>query len=103
MELQGRASSLTIRERSITITRKVRAFSPPLQKDIPIQKITAITFQRAGLFSPGYITFSLIGGTEPRSGALSAAMNDNAVLFTRKQEKEFLQAKEYLERLIAVS
>jgi hypothetical protein len=101
MLIQGKNSSLTINEGTITVSRHVRPFSPPLRKDIPINKITAVTFQPASFLYPGYIIFSLVGGTEPRSGSINAALNDNSVLFTKKQEPSFLQAKEHVDRLIS--
>src|SRR5258708_4993292 len=100
MVTQGKYSSLSIDDHTITITRKER-FQPMRTKTIPISKITAITFQpnRFGQ-AFGYMLFSIQGGKEPRSGTMAAAMSDNAVFFNRKQEKDFLQAKEYIERII---
>ncbi len=101
MEVQGKNNSLTITDTKVTVTRKVAPFQPALKKDILITSITAITFQPAGLLQPGYIIFSLTGGQEPGSGSIAAALNDNAVLFNRKQENDFLQAKEHIEKLIS--
>lgn len=100
MVIQGKFGSLSIDDHTIAITRKER-FQPMRTKTIPLSKITAITFQpnRFGQ-AFGYMLFSIQGGQEPRSGIFAAAMSDNTVYFNRKQKKDFLQAKEYIEKLM---
>lgn len=100
MIVKGKNSSLSIDERSITITRKA-PFQRASIKTIPIANITAIMFQPASFGSAfGYMIFSIYGGQEPRRGSTAASMNDNAVLFKHRQEKDFLQAKEHIEKII---
>lgn len=101
MIVKGKNSSLCIDDQSITIVRK-EPFQRARTKIIPISNITAITFQPKSFGSAfGYMIFSIQGGQEPRRGTIAASMSDNAVLFNRKQEKDFLQAKEYIEKLIS--
>lgn len=77
------------------------------EKRLPIQSITAVQFKPAGMMTNGYVEFTIAGGVEMRSRAgsatVNAATNENAVLFTRKQQPDFERLRQAMEQAQAAA
>lgn len=58
-------------------------------KTIYLSDISSIQFKNAGVFTNGYIQFSFYGGKENKGGLLDATKDENTVMFTSAQEKDF--------------
>lgn len=73
-------------------------------KRFPATKLSSIQIKPAGPLMNGYIEFSLPGGTEARSSfghaTAQAGRNENAVVFTRKQQPDFLALRDAIESVI---
>ncbi|MDA9465499.1 hypothetical protein XH87_13080 [Bradyrhizobium sp. CCBAU 53415] len=67
-------------------------------KRIPFSSINAIQFKPPGLIK-GYIQFTLGGAIESTGGVLSAAHDENTVLFS--SEIEFASARQFIEAKLA--
>lgn len=76
-------------------------------KRIHIGSITAVQMKPAGALTNGYIEFTVPGGREKRATfgrqTLDAAENENAVIFTKKQQAEFESLRAAVEQAIAAS
>lgn len=63
------------------------------EKRIPISQVTATQWKEPGLMVNGYLSFTLPGGHEAQSRAGSATFDatrdENAVIVTRGQRKDF--------------
>src|SRR5688572_1886313 len=70
------------------------------EKAIPLSSITAVQFKAAGWMA-GYIQFSLLGGLDRPGGAMEATKDENAVLFTKDQQRAFEKLKEEVEKRAA--
>ena len=68
-------------------------------KDILLSKIGSIQFRKPGLFSNGYIQFSLAGGNEAKGGIFDAAFDENTVMFKARQQQAFIDIKEAIEQI----
>lgn len=66
--------------------------------EIPIKNITAIRFREATMVRSGFIEFTFSGGQEGSSRFGAAANNENALVFTRQQERDFIKAKKMIEQ-----
>lgn len=74
------------------------------EKTIYIDKISSIQLRKAGLLTGrGYIQFTIAGGVEGRKGQFEAAQDENSVLFTRSQQKNFVAIKNAIEQRMASS
>lgn len=69
-------------------------------KEIPISRITAIQFKKAGEITAGFLQFSIVGGIESTGGVFNAANDENTVLFETYQQKEFEEVKRYVDSVI---
>ena len=67
------------------------------RKEIAIGRVEGTRWKDATAFLNGYLQFSLVGDAETRRGALDAAQDDNAVMFTNKQQPGFERARELIE------
>ena len=101
MEVKGYNGSIEVLDDKIIIKRKgIFSFiSHGLKgnKEIYIDKISAIQIKNPGFITNGYIQFSFLGGFENKKGILSAVSDENTVIFTTKQEENFLKLKEIIE------
>ena len=68
-------------------------------KDILLSKIGSIQFRKPGLFSNGYIQFSLAGGNEAKGGIFDAVSDENTVMFKARQQQAFIDIKEAIEKI----
>lgn len=66
-------------------------------KEIPLANITAIQMKQPGL-TRGYIQFSIHGGIENRGGVFDATKDENTVMFSAGQRKDFEQAKTLIDQ-----
>lgn len=69
-------------------------------KIIYLTDISSIQFKNAGVFTNGYIQFSFYGGIESKKGLFDATKDENTVIFTAKQEKEFAILKYRLDKVL---
>jgi hypothetical protein len=77
------------------------------EKHIPLRSINAVQIKPAGPMMNGFIEFSLGGGDERRSQfgrqTVDAVNNENAVMFTRKQQPAFEHLRGAVEQAIAAA
>ena len=66
-------------------------------KVIAIDQVSSTQFKKATAFINGYIQFSLQEGAEAKRGGLGAAQDENAIMFTNKQQPGFAKAKELID------
>lgn len=70
-------------------------------KRIPVRSISAIQVKSPGILSNGFIQFTISGGNEVRAQfgrqTFDAGADENSVLFTKKQEPEFLKLRDAIE------
>lgn len=75
------------------------------EKRIPVRSIAAVQWKPPGMLTNGYIEFTVSGGNEARSRAgaatTQAAMNENAVLVTKKQADAFAELRRAVEDAMA--
>lgn len=75
------------------------------EKKLAVTQITSVRWKQPSGWMNGYISFTLPGGVETRSGfgsqTYDAAEDENAVLVSRKHTDEFLVLKEKIEEAIA--
>ena len=74
-------------------------------KRIPVGSITAVQWKQPGAMVNGFIAFTMAGGNERRStfgSQTSSAVNDeNSVIVTKKQAKDFEALRAAIETAIA--
>ncbi len=103
MEAQGMTGILKFDGKTIEIVRKgfmSAAVGLRGSKKFSIKQITAVQFKPATLFANGYIQFSFLGGEENKGGIMTAAGNENAVMFNQSQQKKFEEIKEKIEKIV---
>lgn len=69
-------------------------------KDVLLSAITSIQFKEANLITNGYIQFGFSGGRESKDGVIDAVSDENTIMFTKKQQTAFVQAKNQIEQLM---
>lgn len=92
--LEVRTGRIVIRRRGLLAAMTHGAKG---DKEIRISRIAGIQFKKPGLTN-GYIQFSFSGGDESKGGVFSASQDENTVMFKAAQERDFLRAKEEIER-----
>jgi len=99
---KGVNGTLVVTPDRILIRRK-RSMLPSLGqglkggKVIAIDQVSSTQFKKATAFINGYIQFSLLGGAETKRGGFDAAQDENAIMFTNKQQPGFEKAKELVD------
>ena len=109
MRCKGRNGTVTFDGTWVVIDRSKGFFARTTvgkgEKRIAVNQITSVRWKKPGSMMVGYISFSLPGGVETRSGfgsqTYDAAKDENAVLVERKHTDEFLALKEKIEEAIA--
>jgi len=104
-EAKGVNGQLELLENKIRIKRKgFRALATQGlrgDKEIFIKQISSIQFKKAGALTNGFIQFSFLGGSEHKGSFLSLSQgivrDENTILFTKKQQKNFEEIKEAIE------
>ena len=102
MEVKGHNGQLELTADSVLIRRK-GALSFMTQglkgeKSIALTSISSIQFKDAGMMTSGYIQFAFIGGHETKGGLFNATSDENTVMFTRKQQSDFVAFRAELEK-----
>lgn len=104
MEVKGHNGSIVFDGKKIIIKRNgvVALLTQGFKgdKEIYIKQISSIQLKQAGLLTSGYIQFAFSGGKENKGGLLDAGKDENTVIFTKKQQPDFLKLKEELEKAI---
>lgn len=59
------------------------------RKSVFIRQISSVQFKDPGLASNGYIQFAFLGGQETKGGLFNATRDENSVMFSRGQRKNF--------------
>ncbi len=105
MEVEGvMGQKLMLFENKIRISRK--GFNQFVlhglkgDKEIFLKYITSIQFKKAGRFTNGYIQFDFMGGQQALGGIFQGAMNENTVLFKKKNQEDFEKIKGLIEEKI---
>lgn len=104
-EAKGVNGQIAIYEKFILINRKgTLAFLNhgfDGGKFIPYKYVTSIQFKNPGAVTSGFIQFSIMGGSEDKGGLMTAAKDENSVLFTSKDKDNFKKIFEFvLEKII---
>lgn len=88
----------------VTIAREGRLAKLAMgsgDKRIPLRSISAVQLKPAGALTNGFIAFTISGGherNERRGGrTMAAASDENSVIFTKKQEPEFVALRAEIE------
>src|SRR3989344_8769340 len=101
MEAQGINGKLILGKGFIEIVRKgmMSFLTQGIKgnKKIAIKQISAIQFKPAGLMTNGYIQFSFIGGKEAKGGIFQGTMDENTIMFRKKNQPDFEKIKEEIE------
>lgn len=101
MLIEGSNGAITVDGECLRIRRKgvanllTQGFQG--EKTIPFSTIRAVQFKDAGRWMAGYIQFSIAGAVERSPGIMEATMDENAVLFEKKQEPAFQQLRAMVE------
>lgn len=108
MYAKGNGGQLSFDGTYITIHRKgfaARATVGKGEKRLHVSQISAVQWKPAGMFTSGFIQFTVPGGNERRSSFGSqnrdAGSDENSVLFTRDQQAAFEQIRAALDAAIA--
>jgi len=107
IEAKGQNGAVTFDGTYITIIRK--GFGSRMmgqvkgEKRILVSTLTAVQLKSVGMMN-GYIQFTLPGGNESRSNrTVDAAKDENTVTFTKKQQPQFVELREAVEKAMANS
>jgi hypothetical protein len=105
MRVEGSNGSVELLDDHIVIRRKgvMNILTQGIQgdKSVPLNAITSVQFRAAGAFMAGLIQFTIKGGREFRGGMMEATKDENAVLFTRDQQKGFERIRDSVQNIIA--
>src|SRR5437870_7451907 len=100
MFAQGWNGSIEVTDTQIKLTRKI--YWMTIEKIIRLDRLQSVQFVKAGLLIRGHIRFEFPGATQTPLALRGAALDENALMFTRKQEPAILQVKELIEQRIGV-
>lgn len=102
-EYKGFNGTVILGEHSLVIKRGTRGFlfgggMFRGDKTIPYSSVVAVQFKKPGI-SVGYIQFSLLGGSEAKSGVLQATQDENTITFQPlgRNTQKFLELKNVVE------
>lgn len=103
--LHGIGGQLFVYENRVVISHKgaLGFLSQGLsgEKTLPMKAIQSVQFREGGSAINGFIQFGVLGGNEKQGGILSAADDENSVVFTKSQNalaftiKSFIESKIY--------
>lgn len=103
-EIEGSNGQIRLTPNRIIISRKgtIAFISQGLKgdKEIPINRITAMQFKASDNFTKGYLQFSIQGGIESTGGVFAATTDENTVMFTELEQPEFEEVKRYVNSVI---
>lgn len=102
MEAKGVNGQMYLVDDAVRITRKGLIGSMGHmgrgEKEILISQVTSIQFKPASFFTNGYIQLAFMGGREHKGGLLSAAADENTVMFKKGQQASFEALRDELNR-----
>lgn len=108
IKANGRNGQISFDGKMVTITREgfaARATHGRGEKSIPIRQIAAVQVKPNSFATVGYIQFTVPGEISSRTSkggrTMDASKDENAVLFTKKNEPEFLAIKAAVQQAIA--
>lgn len=82
---KGYNGDLIVGDAGVTIRRGWKGALTQLalrgEKFVPWSSIGSVDFKKAGLFTPGFVRLSYLGGWEPHAGATPTIEDENAVAF----------------------
>ena len=93
---EGVNGSIKVNESTIEIIRKGlnnKLLGLHGNKEILIKSITSIQYKEPGFLTNGFIQFAFSGSKESKGGVIDAVKDENSIVFTKKQSKDFLQIK----------
>lgn len=105
MKVQGHNGQIELTDTVLRISRKgaIAFMTQGLKgdKEILIGQVSSIQFKSAGTFTNGYIQFAFLGGREAKGGLFQGASDENTVIFTAKQQKDFEKLRDEMMSRIA--
>lgn len=103
-EYKGYDGTVVLSDNSITIKRGAKGFllaGGKLRGDktITISRIVAVQLKKAGMIA-GYIQFTLMGGSEAKSGLIQSTTDENSIHFhnRNKNNEKFAELKMLIEQ-----
>ena len=106
MTAAGVAGTITFDGVNVTIEHK-RPLQSQSVKRIPVASISAIEWKPPTALVNGYIEFTILGGVEHQvvghSRTMDATQNENALVFTRKQQPQFEALRDAVDASIAAA
>lgn len=104
LKADGVNGQIEIKDNKIIISRRgimaSLTFAFTGEKEILIDNITAIQYQKAGWFTNGYIQFTFKGCLEAKGGIIEATKDENSIVFNSSQEKKFQYIKDEINKRI---
>lgn len=104
---KGRNGTVSFDGKSITIERSgflARSTVGKGRKRLALRHISSVQVKPASVMMNGFIEFTIAGGNENRSRfggqTKDAAHNENAVIFTKKQQSDFETLRDAVEDAI---
>lgn len=109
IEAHGRNGQIVFDGKTVVIKRDgfaARVSHGRGDKAIPVRNIAAVQFKPNGLATVGFVQFTVpgeIATTHVQKGkrGLDAAADENAVLFTKKQEPAFIALRDAIQTAIS--
>lgn len=96
---KGTNGTLVVKENTIEIIRSglnARLLGLRGNKEILIKNITSIQFKKPGLLTNGFIQFAFSGSSESKGGVIDATKDENSVVFTKSELKNFERLKDII-------
>ena len=105
---QGRNGQVRFDGKTVTITREgfaARATHGRGEKSIPLRHVAGVQLKPVALLTTGFIQFTVPGelasSKQKGSRTFDATKDENAVVFTKKHEPEFIALRDAIQAAIA--
>jgi len=69
-------------------------------KEIFLNQISSIQLKKAGFALNGYLQFAFLGGREAKGGLFQAVSDENTIMFSKDNQKDFIEIKNAIEEQI---
>jgi hypothetical protein len=93
-----RPDHIVIRRKRALLAIMSQGLKRTTEKELALDQVAGVQLKQATTFVNGYIRLSIAGQTEPAGGGLDAAQDEDAIMFTVKQQPGFEWAKELIDR-----
>ena len=96
---EGTNGTLKVNDSTIELIRKginAKLLGLRGDKEILISSITAIQFKEPGMLTNGFIQFAFSGSNESKGGVFDAAKDENSIVFTKKNLKQFTYLRDLI-------